>query len=498
VRKILTRAAVKRIDAATVESGTASIDLMENAARAFVDAFLRLYRGDKILVLCGPGNNGGDGLAVARLLADKSLDVDVYCLKSDRYSEGFEINLSRLRERNTELRFIRDASELRSSGHANVIVDALYGTGLNKPLAEPAAGVVRWMNAQPAVRISIDVPSGMTEQPPAISETMVNADHVVAFQIYRAELLLPRDAYSPLSISVVDIGLDEDAVSREATTHFLIEASDVKKMLRERRLFDHKWTYGHALLVAGSRKALGAALLATGACLRSGCGLVTVHTVRSGATALNALHPEAMFSPDAHDEMITGVNVKTKFTAVGIGCGVGRATETSTALVDVLAKSKVPCVIDADALNLLSEQHGWKALVPKGSVLTPHQKEFDRLAGDQPNDYERMQRQIALAVEMNCVVVVKGAYTRVALPNGLCCFNSTGTPALATAGTGDVLTGLITGLVARGYTSEDAAVIGVYTHGLAGQLAEEKFGIECVKASDVIDALPLAFKQLAS
>lgn len=496
MKKILSREAVRRVDAATVESGTSSLVLMENAAAAFVKTMLPFHRGGDVFVICGPGNNGGDGVAIARMLATRGIRVNVFHLKSERYSPNFEANFKRLIEPGLTSHEIRNAHDLPLLDETDLIVDALYGTGLNKPLTEPATGLVEWINAQPCRRICVDVPSGMSEQPRAVEELMVNADAVIAFQIPRVELMIPRAGYNPCSVRFVDIGLDEDALLAEATNHFLLEESDVKKLLRKRRMFDHKYTFGHALIVAGSRKTLGAALLATGACLRSGCGLVTLHSVKHGHVSLNALHPEAMFSPDAHDEFISSVSLDGKYNVIGIGCGIGRESETANALVDVLTKTKLPCVFDADALNILSEQHGWKSLIPVGSVLTPHQKEFDRLTGEHANDYERMKKQIQLAQEIQCTVVVKGPFTRLALPDGRCVFNSTGTPALATAGTGDVLTGLVTGLVARGYNATDAALIGVYVHGAAGLLAEEKFGVECVVAGDVIKFFPETFKRL--
>lgn len=494
MKKILSREAVRRIDAATIKRGTPSLLLMENAAAAFVTTFTQLHQGGDVFIICGPGNNGGDGLAIGRMLATRGIRVNLFHLKSDRYSADFEANFKRLAEPGLTSREIVSVDQLPELNERDVIVDALFGTGLNKPLSELPLQIVRWMNAQPATRISIDVPSGMSELPN--DEEFVNANHVIAFEVPRVELMLPRVGYNPFSIRFVDIGLDQDAIDEEVTSHFFVEEADVKKLLRKRRMFDHKYTFGHALIVAGSRKTFGAALLATGACMHSGCGLVTLHSIRHGNVSLNALHPEVMFSPDAHDEFITSVSLDGKYNAIGIGCGIGREIETTNALVDVLTKTKLPCVLDADALNILSALHNWKDLIPKGSVLTPHLKEFDRLAGEQPNDHERLKKQTQLAQEIQSTIVVKGPFTRIAFPDGRSFFNSTGTAALATAGTGDVLTGLITGLVARGYKAEDAALIGVYVHGAAAIIAEEKFGAECVIASDVIQCIPETFKRL--
>ena len=496
MKKILSRDAVRRVDAATIASGVRSIDLMESAATAFVARFKKLHQGGAVSVVCGPGNNGGDGLAIARMLHQQGIHVNVFHLNGERRSQDFEINFERLGEAGLRSHEITAADALIDS-NSTAIIDALFGTGLNKPLDGLEAYVVATINQLDAVRVSVDVPSGILETP-AMNESFVNADHVIAFQVPRVDLLLPRVGYNPYSIHVVDIGLNEAAIESEQTSFYWVEEKDVNQLIMRRRVFDHKYSFGHALIVAGARQTLGAALLATGAALRSGCGLVTTHTISAGGVALNARYPEAMFSNDAHNDHITGIAIREKINAVGIGCGIGKENETASAVIEVFTKTKLPCVIDADALNILSEQHAWKDLVPVGSVLTPHQKEFDRLTGEHDSDWLRMQRQIELAIELKSTVVVKGAYTRIALPNGTCLFNSSGTVALATAGSGDVLTGLITGLIARGYEPADAAIAGVYIHGCAARLAEEKLGIECVCASDVIDCLPETIKQLST
>ena len=494
MKKILSRDAVRRIDAATVAGGIKSIDLMESAASAFVSRFRQLYQGGAVSVVCGPGNNGGDGLAVARMLHEQGLHVNAFHLQAEHRSADFDVNFKRLAEAGLRSHEITSANALVDLD-VTVIVDALFGTGLNKPLAALAADVVHAVNAHAATCISVDVPSGMMEAPTP-DEIIIRADHVIAFQVPRLDLLMPRAGYNPYSLHMVDIGLSETAIEAEATPFYFVEESDVIQLLWHRRMFDHKYTFGHALIVASARRTLGAALLATGAALRSGCGLVTTHTISGGSPALNARHPEAMFSNDAHNDHITSMPLNGKYNAIGIGCGIGKENETASAVIELLTKTKLPCVLDADTLNILAEQHAWKGLVPVGSVLTPHQKEFDRLTEEHDNDWLRLQRQISLAVELKSAVVVKGAYTRLALPDGTCFFNSSGTPALATAGSGDVLTGLITGLIARGYAPSDAAKAGVFIHGFAARRAEAKLGIESVCASDVIDCLPETIKRL--
>lgn len=495
MKKILSRAAIKRIDELTIKSGTTPSQLVRNAAQAFIEVFLQFYAKQQVVIVCGTGNNGADGLEIARILKRKSIPVSVYYLDGATHSPEFDRSFSDLQQK-LDVKTIHKIDDLPILTGRSLIIDALFGTGLNRPLTEPSIGVVDWINQQDAVVVSVDVPSGMIEQPRDVPDIMVAADYVIAFEIPRLDLLLQRDGYNPIRLNFESIGLSENAINDEPSNYYLVEESDIKKLLLPRKLFDNKWSYGHALIVAGTRPAMGAAMLATGAALRSGCGLVTAHIPKSGATTLNTLFPEAMLSADMHDEMITEVALLPKFASIGIGCGIGRSSETMMALVDVLTKSKLPIVIDADAISLLGEHHAWKTLIRPGTVLTPHQKEFDRLAGNHANEHARLSTQIQLARELECVIIIKGAFTRIALPNGKCFFNSTGTPALGTAGTGDVLTGLIAGLLARGYSPEDAAILGVYLHGKSAQAASSKMGIESMTAMDIINYVSGSLNEL--
>jgi NAD(P)H-hydrate epimerase len=473
---------------------------MERAAGQ-VAKFILQYENDEVEyhVFCGPGNNGGDGLAVARMLASTDAPtVHVYVLDFGKGLMGSpEINLNRLQEtENVKVSFLTEMDELPSLPDDAVVVDALFGSGLNRPLEGLPADIVRYINTSGVKVYSIDVPSGLMGEDNGanIPENIVQASYTVTFQFPKISFMFPDNEVYTGNVEVVDIGLHPKGISQLPSRYHLFDDDDANSLVHERSKFSHKGTYGHALLIAGSYGKMGAAVLGAKSALRSGVGLLTVHVPHSGISILQTAVPEAMTSIDDSDLMFTSVSHIDNYTAVGVGPGIGKKTNTAPGLKELLKNADVPMVFDADALNIIAENADMLAIVPPNSVFTPHPKEFERLAGKVENGYQRMLKAIEYAQKNNVVLVVKGANTMVVNPWGDVWWNSTGNPGMATAGSGDTLTGIILAMLAQGYAAFDAARLGVYVHGLAGDIAAARRGYEALVASDITENLGEAFK----
>jgi len=369
-------------------------------------------------------------------------------------------------------------------------------------LARPITGfvgeVVSFIHNTNAIIVSIDIPSGLFADDTSISGkgTIIKADYTLSFQFPKLAFLLPENELYVGSWEVLDIGLSEEYIISEPTKNHFILKEDIKQVLKGRPKFSHKGTYGHALLIAGSYGKMGAAILASQACLRSGVGLLHTHVPKSGVNILQTASPETMISIDAEEKYFSQIPDIGLYNVIGIGPGLGKEHQSQQAMKMLIQNSPSPMVIDADALNILSENPTWLAFLPQGSILTPHPKEFQRLVGSWQNDFDRLEKQRNLAKKHGIYIVLKGAHTSICFPDGQCHFNSTGNPGMATAGSGDVLTGIITGLLASGYSSGVAATLGVYIHGLAGDIAAKKMGFEALIASDIVDNLGKAFSNM--
>lgn len=495
--KILDTKQIKALDQFTIEEEPiASIDLMERACRAFVNWFTpRIDATKKIGIVCGTGNNGGDGLGIARLLKDWGYPVTVYIVKGPgSESEDFKVN----RERITgELKIVEISNEVGPDLFAavDVLIDALFGSGLSRPVEGIYATVIKCINETEALVVAVDVPSGLMADKPSSGE-IVRADYTVTFQFPKLAFLLPEPSKAAGEWSVVDISLSKQGIGEAQTNHFFVTQKSVRKLLKPRAKFSHKGTFGHALLIAGSYGKMGACVLSSRAVLRTGVGLLTVHIPKCGYSIMQTAVPEAMALVDDSEQIFTSVGDVSKYNVIGIGPGLGKENATVKAFTKVLEQFRKPMVIDADALNILSLNSQLLHLVPENSILTPHPKEFERLVGEWKNDFERLEKQKQLAASLKCVIILKGANTAIATPDGNVYFNSTGNPGMATGGTGDVLTGILTSLVAQSYSSKDAAIIGVYLHGLSGDMIAQERGMNGLIASDVVDFLPLAYKKL--
>lgn len=490
---------IRQADAYTIEhEPIRSIDLMERACRAFLRTFpTKSYIGRSIHVLCGPGNNGGDGLAIARMLDNNGFEVTAYRLvsSSGRYSPDNETNWQRLRKTGVRAVEFSSLDKLGEIEQQALIIDSLFGSGLNKPLSGLAAALVDHINTLDLPIYSVDIPSGLFCDSPS-EGSIVQADRTISFQYPKLCFLLPGSGRFAGRWQTVDIGLDKHAIPKEACDLFYSDASMISALHQKRKKFSHKGTYGHGLLIAGSRGKAGAALLSGKACLRAGAGLLTIHAPQDIITILQTALPEAMCSLDMGSSFIESLPELEPFAAIGIGPGLDTQPKTVEVLRRLLTSWTKPIVLDADALNILSQHKELLGLLGPNCLLTPHPGEFKRLVGDWANDFERLDLQRSFSKDHQVTVILKGAHTSISLPDGRVYFNSTGNPGMATAGSGDTLTGITLALLAQGYSMKDAAVYGTYLHGLAGDLAAEVQSIPGLIASDIIACLGRAFAQI--
>jgi len=503
--KIFTTKQIAELDKYTIENEPISdIDLMERASLQISDWLVQRFSSErKMVFFAGPGNNGGDALAIARQIVGLDFICEVYLLNFGKELKGSHaMNWQRLIEQGkvklSKIETINDFPEITDS---DIIIDGLFGSGLSRPLDGLSAEIVQKINAlERNVVVSIDIPSGLMgeDNTQNLPKNIIQADFTLTFQFPKISFFFAENEKFVGEWEVLPIRLHPEGITQTHTNFYFIEKEDIQKIMQKRSKFGHKGTFGHALLIAGSFGKMGAAVLASKACLRAGVGLLTTHIPHLGYTIIQTAVPEAMASVDQHDYMFTEFPELSQFSAMGVGPGIGTKSNTKKALLDLLEKSKTPLVIDADALNILSENKSWLEKIPENSILTPHPGEFKRLAGVSNNSYERIQMQLEFSKKYNVIVVLKGAFTSVSTPSGNLYFNSTGNPGMATAGSGDVLTGIILGLLAQGIQPENAALAGVYLHGLAGDLAVQKKSQYSLIAGDIIEFLGNAFISLES
>jgi NAD(P)H-hydrate epimerase len=494
--KILSTNQIRELDAYTIKHRPiASIDLMENACHAIFTWITEHYPPNfRVGVVCGTGNNGGDGLGVGRLLNDSGYPVSVWVVKgSVPESADFKINLERLSEK-VEVSYITDKVGHQTFSNVDILLDGVFGSGLSRPAEGIYAEVISQINESPAERIAIDIPSGLMADKPSEGQ-IVKAGYTLSFQVPKLAFFFPQHHQFIGAWFLLDIGLHKDYLKQIETPYFYFVRKDVGKLLKIRSKFDHKGKFGHALLVTGGYGKMGAAVLSSRAALRSGLGLLTVNIPRCGYDIMQSSVPEAMTITDQHEMYLSSAPPLDNYSVVGIGPGLGQEKETVQAFRKILETTQVPLVIDADALNILGANRELLQRVPFGSILTPHPKEFERIAGPWKNDFARLEKQKQLAKDLNSVVVLKGAYTSIASPDGRVFFNSSGNPGMAKGGSGDVLTGILTGLLAQQYSALEAAQLGVFLHGYAGDLGAYEKGSNSLMASDIVELLPEAFKR---
>ena len=501
--KIFTGAQIHELDKYTIEhEPVSSLNLMERAAKALTQAVMEIYASSvPVVVFAGPGNNGGDALAVARMLAEKDYAVSVYLFNiSGSLSPDCAANKKRLQETKRIRNFVEVIEEFDPPRLEQdmLVIDGLFGSGLNKPLAGGFASLVKYINSSPAQVVAIDVPSGlMTEDNTYnVRANIIRATHTFTLQQLKLSFLFPEFQQFIGRLRTLDIRLSQEGMEKIESQFTIVEEQDVRSRMLDRNPFAHKGQMGNALLIAGQYCMAGAAVLSARACLRSGVGKVTVNTPKRNIPILQTAVPEAIVQVGSEETYFAEAVDTEDFDALGIGPGLGQSEQTAIALISQLRRTQCPIVVDADALNMLANHRAWLQQLPKGIILTPHPKELDRLEGHSADSYERLTKARNLAERLQSYIILKGRYTAICLPDGHVLFNPTGNAGMATAGSGDVLTGILTGLLARGYKVQDACIVGTYLHGLAGDFAANDLGEESMVAGDIIRYLSRAFKRL--
>jgi len=501
MKKIFDGGQVKEIDRKTIEEqGISSVDLMEKASLAVYNSLKGKIDPKRVVyIFAGPGNNGGDALALARMLLTDGTKVFAYIVNpDDSLSPDCRINKERL-ERLIRVNTIISGSDIPNIKTGNIIVDGLFGSGLNRPLTGVYKEVVSVINNSESEVYSIDIPSGMFMEDNTDNDrdAIVKSGTVFSFQFPKLALLLPESDAFCRTTEILNIGLSGKTIETSETDYFFIEKEDISPLIKTRSHFAHKGDFGKVLLVTGSLGKMGASVMASKACLRTGTGLLTVHVPRCGTDILQTTVPEAMVDADQSIDYVSKIDIDTDVFTIGIGPGIGMLDQTKELVHKMMKSGTKPMVIDADALNLISTDNHLKKCIPPESILTPHPLEFDRLAGKHfSNGYERLQAAREFAGEYNVYVILKGAYIATITPTGKVFFNSTGNPGMATGGSGDVLTGIITSLLSQKYTPLESALLGVYLHGLSGDLSAKSKTQQSMLPSDIIENIGRAYRIL--
>ncbi len=494
--KIFPTQDIRSIEQYTINNEpVSSLDLMERAASAVTCEIVSRWRQNKrIVVFAGRGNNGGDALAVARMLIEQGYRVEVFLFNIGSGTPSLECQANR--ERLLAIEGV-DFTEITNNFSPpylckdDIVIDGLFGIGLREPLKGGFTSLVRYINESKAYVISIDLPSGLFSEWNLQNnrQNIINANLTLSFQFPKLSFFLAENAEFLGEWKILDIEFSGTAIANTPTDYYLVERADIKRVLKRRKDFSTKFDYGSTIIRGGCYGLLGAPMLATKAALKTGVGLATVHTPRCGYSIIQSSLPEAIFSADKHDIVITDIKLKHDYDSVGIGPGLGSNDLTINALELFFKNRTEPCVIDADALNCIAKRPSLLNYIPAMSIITPHSREFDRIFGEQISEEMRLRKAIDVAHHYNIIIVLKSHYTMTIRPDGKVYVNSSGTPALATPGSGDALLGVISSLVAQGYKPEISAVVGVYLHGYAGAMAAKSEGDYGVLASDIINNL---------
>jgi hydroxyethylthiazole kinase-like uncharacterized protein yjeF len=497
--KILSATQMSWVDKQTMlDRGISSLDLMERAATAVFEAIKQQHPNleqQSFCIFCGKGNNGGDGLVLARLLDQQQAEVSVYLIDMPDYSADNLANQNRLPTH--LIQKISTESQIHIPARA-IVLDCLFGYGLKYPLNEDWRKLIATINHCDGPLYAIDMPSGLLSDENTPNDSpVVEADLLYTFQSPKLGLLMPENRFRVKTFRVLDIGLSPTAIDQVDTAFHYVDSALLRSFYRKRNKFDHKGTFGHSLIVGGSRGKVGAVQLALKAALRAGCGLASAYIPSCGYTSIQTAVPEAMVITDPDGDLITGFPDVHSFQSIGIGIGMGTARPTIDAFkVFITQNLDTPLVLDADALNILAQQPELWQFVPKQSILTPHPKELSRLLGTWQNDFEKMAKVKVFAAQYQLYVLIKGANSAMVTPDGLIYFNSTGNVGMATGGSGDILTGILTALIGQGYSSREALLMGVYIHGRAADIVVTSIGVYSLLPSDIINYLSAAFLEL--
>lgn len=474
-------------------------DLMERAAIQVFNWMHTRLAGNlsPIHVFCGVGNNGGDGLVLARHLHQYGYRVAVHIIEfSGSRSAEFSTNLDRLRDVDVCPNFLDEKSKIPDLEKEAFIVDAIFGIGLKRDVAPWVIKIFQEINRSKALVLSVDIPSGLfMEHKVPETNAAIKANYVLSFQVPKLIFFLPGTGVFMDHWELLDIGLDKDFLLTAPSDYELIGRDEVLAFYRPREKFSHKGTYGHVLIVGGSYGKMGAVVLASKGGLYSGSGLVTAFVPKCGYVPLQSAFPELMVLTDTNETEITDIVFDIVPTVIGIGVGMGTGSCAVQAFAKFLKNNKTPLVIDADGLNILSRHPELFSDLPPKTVLTPHPKELERMLGKWENDFDKLKKTKKFSKKYDCVVVIKGAHT-ITVYGDKGYVNTTGNPGMATGGSGDVLTGVITGLLAQGYPTLEAAIFGVYLHGRAADMAIGECGCQALVATDIINALGKAYWDL--
>lgn len=496
---ILTPQQITEADKATISNNKiTSIDLMEQAATQCFQWLHSRLQGQniKIHVFCGIGNNGGDGLVIARHLFENGYNVNCYIVNfSDKRTDEFLVNYNRLKEIGEWPTVINSENDFPNVSFEDIVIDAIFGNGLTRKPSGFTKKLIQYINSTKVFTLAIDFPSGLFGNKSVThKDTVLRAGHTLSFQTPKLAFLLPENKDFVNTWEVLDIGLDENYItSLNPKIHYTTK-SEIIPLYKPRNKWSHKGSFGHSLIIGGSFGKIGAVTLATKSALKIGSGLVTAYLPKCGYNILQISVPEAMVEVD-EDKTLTYYNFKTIPTVIGIGPGMGTSEKTVIGFEKFLKENQLPLVIDADAINILAQNKSLLSYLPQNTILTPHPKELERLIGTWENDYEKLDKASKFSKKHNIILVIKGTHT-VIIDGESIHFNSTGNPALATAGSGDVLTGIITGLIAQGYQPKYAAIFGVYLHGKTADIAVQSTSFETFTATTILDYLAEAILDL--
>lgn len=498
--KIFSSQTIKEIDKATCEAqGIDSLELMERAASAVCyEIVARFNPNQRIVVMAGPGNNGGDGLAVARMLFEqgyRKLEVFLFNVMGKLSHDCFEEKNRLTALEGVDFTEVTHDFQPPDLSEGDVVIDALFGSGLKGPLQKGFLTLVKYINDSGAFVVSIDVPSGLRgEWNENVSRRdMVHSNLTLTFQYPRLSFFFEENEQVLGDWKILDIELTDNKL---VSDFILVEERDVRPLLAKRGNFTNKRDFGSVLIFAGSAGMSGAAALSSRGALRSGAGLCTVHGPRVSMQVVQTVIPESMFEPDRAENFISDMTVYHDHQAVVVGPGIGQDVKTMDALESLLKKYKKPLIVDADALNCMARRPHLLSLLPNQSIITPHIGEFDRLFGEHANNEERLKKAIDMSKYYNIIIVLKGHFTATIRPTGRVFINSTGNPGMATPGSGDVLAGVIAAFLAQGLRPEQAASVGAFIHGMAGDLAVEKTGMYGLLASEIADHCGLAIRDV--
>ncbi len=498
--KIFSAQQMRLADQVTMQSENInSLQLMERAASQIFNLLHNRLQGAPIPihVFCGLGNNGGDGLVISRLLLEHGYHVRTYIVNfSENRSKEFLVNYDRLKEIAKEwpiqLKSEEDFPEIQ---YQDMVIDAIFGIGLNRPITPWVISLIKHINNARSFTLSVDIPSGLYDyKAPDDPEGVVFADVTVTFQLPKLIFFLPQTGGYSKDVEVIDIGINRAFLQQTPGIADLIGKNEVGPLYRPRPKYSHKGTFGHSAIIGGSYGKIGSVVLATKAALRAGAGLITTYVPECGYEIVQTTVPEAMVISDDDDELAE-IELNFEPAAVGIGMGLGTSEKTSKAFGAFLKENKAPLVVDADGINILSKHPEFLETIPEQTILTPHPKELERLLGKWEDDFDKIKKAKEFSKKHNTIILIKGANSIIVYQDYLY-VNNSGNPGMATAGSGDVLTGIITGLLSQGYDPIGATIFGTYLHGSAGDIASQQTGFEAVIASDIVVNIGQAYLEL--